>query len=135
MKTNSMAVLFTRYALAVAFLSAVADRFGLWGPPGSTNVAWGNYPKFLEYTALLTPWAPKNLLPVVGGAATLLEILLAVGLIIGFRIKETSFCSAVLLLSFALSMSFTIGIKAPLDYSVFSASAAAFLLYSTQTKK
>ncbi len=121
----------TRYALAITFLSAVADRFGIWGPPGAQNVAWGNYANFVNYTTILTPWSPKALVPIVGGIATFFEIILAIALIIGFRIKYTSLASAILLLTFALSMTFTLGIKAPLDYSVFSASAAAFFLYST----
>ena len=30
--------LFARFALGASFLSAVADRFGLWGPYGAKNV-------------------------------------------------------------------------------------------------
>jgi hypothetical protein len=33
--------LFARFALGASFLSAVADRFGLWGPHGAKNVSWG----------------------------------------------------------------------------------------------
>ena len=130
MKLNNITILIMRYALALTFLSAVADRFGLWGAPGSTNVAWGNYSSFLDYTALLNPWASKMLIPIIGGIATCLEICFALALIIGFRVKETSLCSAILLLIFAVSMTLTLGIKAPLDYSVFTACASAFLLYS-----
>ncbi len=36
-----------RWALAVTILSAVADRFGLWGPPGTANVSWGDWPHFV----------------------------------------------------------------------------------------
>ena len=32
---------FLRQALGTAFLSAVADRFGLWGADGQPNVSWG----------------------------------------------------------------------------------------------
>jgi hypothetical protein len=39
---TSVAQLILRWALAVTILSAVADRFGLWGPSGTTNVAWGD---------------------------------------------------------------------------------------------
>ncbi len=39
---------FLRIALAISFLSAVADRFGLWGSPGAANVAWGDWPTFVE---------------------------------------------------------------------------------------
>jgi hypothetical protein len=42
---------FLRLALAGSFLSAVADRFGLWGGYGSPNVAWGSYPPFVACTA------------------------------------------------------------------------------------
>ncbi len=28
-----------RVALGVTFLTAVTDRFGLWGPPGTNNVS------------------------------------------------------------------------------------------------
>ena len=42
-----------RMALAAGFLSAVADRFGLWGPIGTPGVSWGGFAKFLDYTATL----------------------------------------------------------------------------------
>ena len=122
-------LVFVRYALAIAFLSAVADRFGFWGAPGEGNVAWGSWSNFLDYTALLNPWAPKAFVSVLGSIATLLEITFAIGLMIGVRTKIFALGSAVLLLVFALSMTFTLGIKSPLDYSVFSASGAALLLF------
>jgi hypothetical protein len=34
-----IARLFARFALGASFLSAVADRFGLWGPYGARNVS------------------------------------------------------------------------------------------------
>ncbi|HYL62654.1 MAG TPA: hypothetical protein VE077_08525 [Candidatus Methylomirabilis sp.] len=40
--------------------------------------------------------------------------------------------SAILLLLFALAMAISFGIKSPLDYSVFGASSAAFLLFAIQ---
>src|SRR5437899_12739196 len=36
--------------LGASFLSAVADRFGLWGPHGAKNVSWGDFAHFVEYT-------------------------------------------------------------------------------------
>jgi hypothetical protein len=55
-------------------------------------------------------------------------------LLIGFKLKWTSIVTGVLLLIFALAMSVSLGIKAPLDYSVWVGSAAAFLL-STENRK
>ncbi|MGH9762325.1 MAG: hypothetical protein ACREDR_24355 [Blastocatellia bacterium] len=61
--------LFARFALGASFLSAVADRFGLWGPYGAKNVSWGNFAHFAEYTgavntreggSLTTPSAPSG---------------------------------------------------------------------------
>lgn len=51
---------FALIALALGFLSAVADRFGLWTPlVGSENVVWGNMKNFTGYTGVLSPWAPE----------------------------------------------------------------------------
>ena len=127
---KNIAILIVRYAIAITFLSAVADRFGYWGSPGEANVAWGNFSNFLDYTGILNPWASKELLPIIGGIATFLEIIFAFMLMIGIEVKKAALGSAVLLMIFALSMALTLGIKVPLDYSVFSACAAAFLLYA-----
>jgi hypothetical protein len=125
---------FVRITLAVAFLSAVADRFGLWGPPGAANVAWGGWKPFLDYVAVLNPMVPPSLIPTLGGIATALEIALAVGLLAGWKLRWFALGSGLLLAAFALAMTFTIGIKAPLDYSVLSAASAAFILACVSKK-
>lgn len=60
--------------------------------------------------------------------ATVAEIVFAVFLIIGFKTELFAKLSGFLLLLFAVSMTFSTGIKGAFDYSVFSASAAAFAL-------
>lgn len=117
-----------RLALAAGFLSAVADRFGLWGKPGSPGVAWGDWAHFISYTARLTWFLPGSLIQPVGVLATVLETILAIGLLTGFRPRSFAWASSGLLLLFALSMTFALGVKAPLDYSVYTAAAAAALL-------
>ena len=47
-----------RWALGVTLLSAVADRFGLWGLPGVVNISWGNWPRFVAYTAKVNSFLP-----------------------------------------------------------------------------
>ena len=121
---------FLRLSLAVAFLSAVADRFGVWGSPGDPNVAWGAWSAFVDYVAVLNPLLPKQFIPPLAWVATLLEVGLAIGLIIGWKIRWMALGSGVLLLSFGLAMSLSTGIKSPLDYSVFTAAAAAFALWT-----
>jgi len=127
-KGTEVVRLFARFALGASFLSAVADRFGLWGPYGATNVSWGNFAHFVEYTGAVTSLFPRSLTVSFAWSSTVAETLLGILLIAGFKIRITSFLSGLLLLSFAIAMVTGLGIKKPLDYSVFSAAAAGFLL-------
>lgn len=128
-------IYFLRITLAIGFLSAVADRLGFWGSAGSTNVAWGNFESFENYVLYLNPYLNTSLVPSVSWFVTILEILFALFLLLNYFIKEIAFLSALLLLSFAVSMTFVSGIKVPFDYSVYSASAAAFSLFLLQSKR
>lgn len=124
MKTNEKLIkLFLRLAIGAGFLSAVADRFGMWNARVS---AWGNWDNFLTYTQSLNPRIPVALIPVIGWISTILELILGISLIVGFRTSLSAKISGWLLLIFALTMAFSLGIKKPLDYSVFAASAGAF---------
>lgn len=128
--------LFARFAIAFGFLSAVADRFGLWTPLlGSENVVWGNMESFTTYTGVLLPWVPKFLLPLFAWTATIAETVLGILLLIGFKMRLTALLSGILLLMFAFSMLFSLNVKAPFDYSVFAAAACAFLLYKESDPK
>src|SRR5262249_39934953 len=51
MRIRCYATLYLRLAVAAGFLTSVSDRFGLWGPPGAPNVAWGGFQQFGAYTA------------------------------------------------------------------------------------
>jgi uncharacterized membrane protein YphA (DoxX/SURF4 family) len=127
-QTKDVCIVFLRLALGSAFLSAVADRLGFWGPPGTPRVGWGDFSHFILYTQKLTSMMPASSVPALAWIATILEITLGVALIIGWQTRRVAFLSGILLLLFALSMAYGLGIKPPLDYSVFSASAGAFLL-------
>lgn len=116
---------FLRISLSVGFLSAVADRFGFWSKELS---AWNNWETFAKYTNSLLPFLNYSVAAIIGGTATFLEIVFAVALLTNFKTNLIARCSGVLLLLFALSMAFSINVKAPLDYSVFTASAGAFTL-------
>ncbi len=115
-------------AISLSYLSAVADRFGLWGKTGESGVAWGNYKNFLDYTKHLNSWAPDSIIPILGGAATGLEIILAILLICNYERRFVATISGVLLSSFAVAMVLADGIKGPFDYGVYTAIAASFLL-------
>lgn len=117
--------IFLRLSLSIGFLSAVADRFGFWPTEVS---AWGNWNSFIEYTDLINPLIPDALISSIGVIVTIMELVLALCLLIGFRTEYFAKLSGYLLLVFALSMTFSTGIKGVFDYSVFTASAAAFAL-------
>ncbi|QJE98668.1 DoxX family protein [Luteolibacter luteus] len=117
-----------RLALATAFLSAVADRFGLWGPPGGKDIAWGAWQPFVDYTGVLLVALPKALIPAAAIMATVAEVVLGLWLLTGWKSRWAALGSTALLLSFAIAMVLSLGVKAPLNYSVFSAMAAAMAL-------
>ena len=121
--------LYLRLALAAAFLSAVADRLGLWGGPGDPGVAWGDFDNFLAYTSSLVPFVPESGVFGIGWIVTVAEVGLALALLLGYRVRAAAAGSGLLLLVFALGMVLGDGPKAPLDASVFTASAGALLLY------
>jgi hypothetical protein len=124
-----------RIALGVGLLSAVADRFGLWGAPGQPSVAWGNFNNFLVYTAKLNPWCPAALIPALGWFVTFAESALGIGLLIGFRLRLIARLTAIMLALFAVAMTMSLGVHAPLNYSVFAFAAAAFLLSAVTRSK
>jgi uncharacterized membrane protein YphA (DoxX/SURF4 family) len=117
-------VLYARIALGAAFLSAVASRFGLW----QRTLDLKQFAKFIEYTAEVNSFLPKVVIPYVAVAATVCETVLGILLIVGLWPRWVSLASAVLLALFGTAMAISFGLQSPLDYSVFSASAAAVLL-------
>ena len=129
--TKNITKLFLRLAISVRFLSAVADRFGMWNKEVS---AWGNWDSFLEYTQFINPWFPIAMISTIGIIATMTELIFALCLLVGFKTELFAKFSGFLLLVFALSMTFSSGIKGALDYSVFIASAGAFALSTMKEK-
>lgn len=123
-----VARIFLRLALSTAFFSAIADRFGLYGPPGTAGVSWGDWAHFLQFVAYLNWFVPKVLIPTLGAVETIVEFTLAVALLVGVRQRIVAWASAALLTSFALTMTIALGIKAPLGYGVFTAVGGAVLL-------
>lgn len=125
------ATIFTRLALSAGFFSAVADRFGGWGSSGEPGVAWGNWHAFVTYTGELTGWitTSSGLIQGLAGVSTGLELVFGLLLLVGYQTRYAALASGLLLLSFALSMTVSaLSLKVALDYSVYTASAAAFLL-------
>jgi uncharacterized membrane protein YphA (DoxX/SURF4 family) len=129
-QAKRLALLYARAALGIGFLSGVADRFGIWR---GRNVGYGNFDGFLRYTAKVNSFMPASSIPFLAWAATAAELVLGVLLLVGLWPRWTALASALLLILFGTAMAVSFGAKSPLDYSVFSASAAAVLLALNQT--
>lgn len=115
---------FARVALAAAFLSGIASRFGWWGK----GVGYGNYARFVAATAEVNAFMPAWTIPFLAAAATAAELVLGLFLLAAVWPRATALASAGLLLLFGTAMAISAGLKSPLDYSVFSAAGAALLL-------
>lgn len=127
-KFASYATLLLRIGLGVGFLSAVADRFGLWGAFGQPNVEWGNFSRFLEYTHTLNWYLPASIIPPMGGIATGAEILFGVLLLVGWHTRAAALLSGLLLVTFGVAMTLALGVKAPLNFAVLTGIGGALLL-------
>jgi hypothetical protein len=129
---GSFSSVLLRCALGLGFLSAVADRLGLWGAFGQPNVEWGNFSRFLEYTHTLNWYLPEGLIPPLGliatGAATLFGLLL----LVGWYSRAAALLSGLLLLSFGVAMTLALAIKAPLNFAVFTGVGGAWRLASCE---
>jgi putative oxidoreductase len=125
---DRIAPLLLRLALGITLLSAVVDRFGVWGPPGGATVAWGDWTHFVAYTAKVNSFLPSSLAPALAIIATAAEALLGIALILGLFRRPVAFASAALFALFAGAMTLSFGVKAPLNFSVFVDFAAALIL-------
>lgn len=119
---QDIATLLLRLALAAGFLSAVASRLNMWGSHSS------GWTKFLAYTAEVNSFAPESTIPFLAIASTILEIVTGILLFVGYKTRWAALTASLLTLLFGLAMSFSFGIKEPLDYSVFAVCTAALLL-------
>ena len=125
MNAERLALLYARFALGAAFLSAVAARLGLWDDRPHP------FQSFIAYTGEVNLFLPPQLYPTLAVAATIAETTLGIALIFGIRPRWTTIASAVLLALFGIAMSISGGIKSALDASVFSASACAAVMSFT----
>ncbi len=119
--------LLLRIALGIGFLTTVSDRLGLL-PAGTRNIEWGAWDKFIDYTGTLMPFLDRPVVNIMGGIATFLEASIGILLIIGFKTRWAAIAGCGLTLIFALAMTIFLGIKAPINFAVFSTCTGSLLL-------
>lgn len=123
-----MAVLLARFGLAAGYLSAIADRFGAWGRPGTPGVVWGDFQRFVTQIEAFAP-TPPGVAPILAWVISVLEASLGLSLLVGIRTRTMGLVSGCLLLVFAVATTFSpAGIHAVLTSSILSAAGASMLL-------
>lgn len=127
--------LLLRLAIGITFLTPVLDRLGILGAAGTGNIEWGNWENFINYTTTLMPFFDRPMVNVMGLIATVSEATIAIALIIGFKTKYAALGSSLLTLTFIIFMATSVGIQKPINFGVFTASAASFLLSRIQQYK
>ena len=127
-QNRSMSSVVLRLGLGLGFLSAVADRFGLWGPFGERNVEWGNYSRFLDYTQIRNGYWPTSLIPTLGAVATGAEIFFGLLVLIGWHTRIAARLAGGLLIVFAATMTISLGVKSVLNYAVLTGIGGSFFL-------
>jgi putative oxidoreductase len=119
---------YLRLAIGSAYLWEVADRLGVIGAHGQPHVGWGDWQHFIDYASQVMRFLPVSWISVLAVLATMGEAVFGALLIIGLFTRMAAIGSGLLSFCFALAMTISFGIDSPLGYSVFTLSAASFLL-------
>jgi uncharacterized membrane protein YphA (DoxX/SURF4 family) len=120
--------LFLRLALGLSFLSALGRPVRVVGGFRSAQRSWGTFARFVMYTGKLNWFLPVGLIPALAIIATCAEGFLGLCLVIGWHTRTAALLSGILLTLFGVTMAVALGVKAPLDFSVFSAAGGALLM-------
>lgn len=94
---------------AADFAGAVADRFGVFGPPGVAGVSWGSWPAFVDYTRVLLHGVPEPVAVVAAVGATGGEVALVVMLLAGWQRRWVGKAAAALLTVYLVAMASSVG--------------------------
>jgi len=89
----------------------------------------------MKYASEVMSFLPTTVVGLFAVIATIAEIVFGVLLLLGKWTRAAAFGSGILTFFFAISMAISFGIISPLSYSVFTVSAASFLLAFCQDYK
>jgi putative oxidoreductase len=116
---------YLRLAIAIAYLWEVLGTLGAHGQP---HVGWGDWGHFVSYSYKIMAFLPAGIVPPLALLATIGEAIFGLMLLLGLFTRIAAIGSGLLSLCFAIAMTVSFGIDSPLGYSVFTLSAASFLL-------
>lgn len=120
-----------RTLMAADFLLAVSDRFGALGAPGASGVSWGDFAHFIDNTRSTTSFLPGSFAATLAVAATVIEIVLGVALLLGTRLELTASAATLLLSVYGTSMVISRPVAEVFHYNVFVLAAGMWSLAAT----
>ena len=115
-RLSSVFAMRTRTGLSVGRGGQVRSVGSVW----ATECRVGKLRTFLEYTHSLNWYMPAGMIPPLGVIATGAETLFGLLLLVGWHTRATALLSGLLLLSFGVAMTLALGVKAPLNFAVFT---------------
>ncbi len=117
-----------RMFVGVAFLSAVCDRFGILGPPGTPGISWGNFRNFTAYTAQVNSFLPAATIPALAVVESIIEGALGLAMLVGAFLHVTAWASSALLFVFGIAMTVSLGVASQFPFAVFVLAAGTWVL-------
>jgi len=111
-KYKDLPILLLQLATAANFLSPVSSRFGQWERHPS------GWESFIACEAQLNSFAPERIVPILAIASTVPEIIFSIMSILGFKTRIAASGAASLTFVFAMTMTYSFGVKLPLNYGV-----------------
>lgn len=121
-------VLIARGFLATAFLGSVADRFGIFGGPGTADVSWGSFAAFIDYTREVNAFLPGSFAPALAVLATGAEAVVGLGIVFGGWQPFAARVATCILITFGLAMTISLGWRSPFEYSVWLLAGGTWML-------
>lgn len=109
---------FVAILIALDFLGAVADRFGVLGSPGDAGVSWGSWSAFVDYTDAMLNGIARPVAEAGAVAATVVELVLAGLLLSGWQRRWVAKATSGLLALYTLLMWTSMGAGEVAKYAV-----------------
>lgn len=117
-----------RLFIGFSFVVPVCDRLGFLGRPGSPGVAWGDFHHFILYTGQVNSSLPSSLIPALATLETVIEGLLGIAMLFGWRTRITVWGSTLLLFAFFAAMTVSLGFASQFPYGVLVMATGGWLL-------
>jgi putative oxidoreductase len=124
-----------RIFVGIAFVSAVCDRLGFFGGPGTPGVSWGTFGNFIIYTGQVNPFLPKAVIPGLAVIESIIEGILGLGMLFGGALRVTVWMSSALLFVLGFAMTISLGFSSTFPFAVFVLAAGVLVMTGVDSSR